>query len=146
MKQNLYPYGSDEIIAAIKTVLAEVWNTWETAACPFPRNISKRDQLKFQALRTLKYFVNQTAAAKNEHDFFGHCPRCGGNDGYFNIHRDHYFYCELCKHMWLRGSNLFGSWRSEDDEIWNQNVSHFSKYQFVEPVLDWSQKKLKLPK
>lgn len=134
------PYKFDEIVQSLSTVIAEVWEPWEAAAFPWPWGVPDQAAKRFEALRVLKYLVNRTVAAKNEHDFFGHCPYCGGNDGYFNIERDHYFYCQLCQCMWLRGSNLFGSWRSEDSEIWNQNASRFNAYELVEPVLDWSAK------
>ena len=137
MRKKHGPYKYDEIVWAFRTVVDEVWDKWESEAAPLPGNKCEHDKQKFAALKILKYLVNGAVALRNEHDFAGHCPYCGGNDGYFNVERDHYFYCLLCRCMWLRGSNLFSSWRDEDRDIWNRNATRFNSFEFVEPVLDW---------
>ena len=35
--------------------------------------------------------------------FFGGCPHCFGEDGYYNLRRAHWFVCATCKCKWLRG-------------------------------------------
>ena len=49
-------------------------------------------------------------------EYFGGCPECGSQDGYFNVGRDHWVVCEKHKTRWCIGSNLFSSWRDETKE------------------------------
>ena len=65
---------------------------------------------------------------------FGGCPVCGGNDGFLNINRGHWFMCK--KHMtkWCAGSNLFRCWRFETEDIWRENFEILSDYREVTPV------------
>ncbi len=62
---------------------------------------------------------------------FGGCPYCGQNDGYLNDGRDHWFFCNQHKTKWLVGSNLFSSWREEDDEVWRLNRFKLAEYMTV---------------
>ena len=48
--------------------------------------------------------------------YFGACPTCGGCDGYLNVGRSHWFYCEKHKVKWCVGSNLFDSWKDQTEE------------------------------
>ncbi len=59
---------------------------------------------------------------------FGGCPHCGRNDGYLNDGRDHWFFCDSHKTKWLVGSNLFSSWREEDDKVWRLNLFKLAEY------------------
>jgi hypothetical protein len=74
-----------------------------------------------------------------EHDrsdaIFGVCPACKGQDGYLNIGRDHWFKCDEHKTKWHVGSNLFSSWRHEDEAAWEENARELSEYEEVEPDL-----------
>jgi hypothetical protein len=67
-------------------------------------------------------------------DYFGGCPECWRNDGYLNYGRDHWFVCHKHKVRWYVGSNLFSSWREEDEESWNENAKLLSTYREVEEV------------
>ena len=60
--------------------------------------------------------------------YYGGCPHCGQNDGYLNDGRDHWFFCDHHKAKWLVGSNLFSSWREEDDEVWRRNRFRLAEY------------------
>ena len=65
---------------------------------------------------------------------FGGCPRCGRNNGYLNDSRDHWFFCDRHKTKWRAGTNLFSSWREEDDEVWRLNRFRLAEYMTVSPV------------
>ena len=65
---------------------------------------------------------------------FGGCPYCGENNGFLNIGRGHWFFCDQHKTTWLFGSNIFSSWREEDEETWQQNDLKLSQYITVEPI------------
>lgn len=76
-------------------------------------------------------------------DFFGGCPRCGGNDGYVNLNRVHVFVCNTHKTAWIRGENLFASWRRETPAIWKRNRRMLARghYRLVEPIFSRPAKK-----
>ncbi len=60
---------------------------------------------------------------------FGGCRECGRNDGYRNVERYHFFYCDKHKTVWLAGSNLFSSWRDEDEAVWRTNCEYLEDYE-----------------
>lgn len=64
---------------------------------------------------------------------FGGCPECGGDDGYLNVGRDHWMFCETHRTRWLFGSNLFSSWRHETEEEWEANRRKLAEFRVVEP-------------
>lgn len=49
-------------------------------------------------------------------DDWGLCPTCGKTDGYINVGRGHWFYCQEHKKKWFVGSNLFSSWKDETED------------------------------
>jgi hypothetical protein len=59
---------------------------------------------------------------------FGWCPECGRSDGYLNIGRVHWYYCDAHRVKWCIGSNLFSSWRDEDEPTWQRNAQHLAPY------------------
>jgi hypothetical protein len=63
---------------------------------------------------------------------FGWCPECGRSDGYVNIGRSHVFYCDAHRTRWSAGSNLFSSWRYEDEATWARNAEHVGPYREVD--------------
>lgn len=63
-----------------------------------------------------------------EEPYFGGCPICGRNDGYFNIWGHQYFFCHGHKVFWHAGCNLFSGWKDEDPGIWLTNMKNFSGY------------------
>ncbi len=75
----------------------------------------------------------QDKAIITVHHFSG-CPHCGQNDSYLNNGRDHWFFCDRHKTKWLVGSNLFSSWREEDDEVWRLNRFKLAEYMTVNPI------------
>ncbi len=74
--------------------------------------------------------VSQTTA-----EYFGGCPHCGGNDGFLNIGREHWFRCDTHRTKWRAGTNLFSGWREEDENIWLRNRYRLSEFMQVQPVL-----------
>ena len=64
---------------------------------------------------------------------FGACPYCGQSDGYLNDGRNHWFRCDRHKVKWWVGSNLFSSWRDEDEETWRLNRFRLAEYMAVQP-------------
>ncbi len=64
---------------------------------------------------------------------FGDCPQCGGNDGYINIGRDHWFVCRRHGVKWYVGTDIFPGWRNENAEEWRLNAILLSHYLEVEP-------------
>jgi len=69
--------------------------------------------------------------AKPKDEDFGGCPECGENDGFLNIHRTHWFICHTHKTKWLRGDNLFGSWRFQTPDEWQENHESILDYEEV---------------
>ncbi len=63
---------------------------------------------------------------------FGSCPECGQSDGYRNIYRLHFFYCDEHRLVWCPGSNLLSSWRAEDEEDWRAAWEHLKGYRTVD--------------
>ena len=71
----------------------------------------------------------------NRKHYFGGCPYCGDTSGYLNVGRGHIFVCDEHKTAWPIGSNLFSSWREENEEIWENNKNLLDReYKFVEPL------------
>lgn len=69
-------------------------------------------------------------------DYFGGCPYCGLNDGCLNLGRDHWYVCHTHRTKWWVGSNLFSSWRHEDEEDWALHALRIRDYEEVESVND----------
>ena len=63
---------------------------------------------------------------------FGACPECGKSDGYRNICRLHFFYCDEHRLTWCAGSDLMGSWREEGEEDWRSAWEHLKGYRTVD--------------
>jgi hypothetical protein len=59
--------------------------------------------------------------------YFGLCPICKKTDGYLNIGRSHWFFCEKHRSRWCIGSNLFSSWR---DETKSEQLRHCKEIGF----------------
>ncbi|MHC4880390.1 MAG: hypothetical protein ACYTGL_28405 [Planctomycetota bacterium] len=67
-------------------------------------------------------------------DYFGGCPICGKNEGYLNVWREHWFFCQDHKVRWIAGENLFSSWRYEDSGDWNQTLQEIGGFIEVAPM------------
>ena len=65
-------------------------------------------------------------------EHFGWCPECGKTDGFLNLERVHYFYCDAHRTRWRVGSNLFSCWRDEEEETWERNARHLEHYRDVD--------------
>ena len=50
----------------------------------------------------------------------------------FNIGRGHFIACDKCKTYIFVGSNLMGSWRQENKDIWRKNSDSVMGYKFIE--------------
>lgn len=71
-----------------------------------------------------------------EIDYFGGCPKCGRDDGFLNVGREHWFACFKHKTKWHVGSNLFSSWREQSEQEWALNAARLAGYREVEPILN----------
>jgi hypothetical protein len=61
------------------------------------------------------------------------CPECGQEmDHYRNVGRDHFGVCLSCNVIFLVGSNLFSSWKEEDESTWADNKKYLSQFKLVE--------------
>lgn len=67
-------------------------------------------------------------------NYFGGCPHCGEATEFFNIYKSQWCYCEKHRTKWYFGTNLFSSWREENEEIWKYNYFKFAPYHTVEPL------------
>jgi hypothetical protein len=68
--------------------------------------------------------------------FFGSCPHCKNADGYLNIGRGHWMFCDEHRTRWFIGTNLFSSWRDETEAEQRQYYEEkdFGNYADVESV------------
>ena len=64
---------------------------------------------------------------------FGDCPKCGKNDGYLNVGREHWFVCGKHRVKWFVGTNLFSSWRYETEQDWERSYALLAGYREIEP-------------
>ncbi len=67
-------------------------------------------------------------------DYFGGCPTCGVNDGFLNVGREHWFVCHMHRAKWHVGSNLFSSWKDQDDAHFRENAWLLANYAEVKPL------------
>lgn len=143
----------DEIVAALRGVVEHLWEE-----CQEARNVCNhyRDDLQFEDfperqefepldelfghVRLLKRLLNLSEASRNAFEHRGHCPNCGGNDGRFNIDRDWFCYCELCRCMWKLDRERTLGWPGEPWGTQHANRNRFTPWPLVEPVRDWSKR------
>lgn len=64
---------------------------------------------------------------------FDSCPKCGRSGEYRNIYRHHFFFCDEHRITWLAGSNLFSSWREEDEDDWRAAWEKLQHYRVGDP-------------
>ena len=67
-------------------------------------------------------------------DHWGRCPHCGGNDGYLNVGRAHWFACNRHRTKWCAGENLFSAWRREPSSVHRENAERLATYEEVRPL------------
>ena len=122
-------YMSPEVHGAISDVLSYLWHGAKRGSLARPPHDLIVKQLTVDLwLQGLEH---------NADRFFGGCPRCGREDGYLNVGRAHWFVCHKHRTRWLRGMNLFGSWRHESKSDWTKNWKTIAAYEEVEPVSEW---------
>ena len=80
-------------------------------------------------------------AELREKNYFGACSVCGSSDGYFIIGRNHFYICHKHKKRWNVGSNLFSTWRNENEKIWKKNWKKIFKYDEITGD-EWRSKKI----
>jgi hypothetical protein len=61
-------------------------------------------------------------------DYWAACTECGGRDGWRNIGRTHWCYCDIHRQKWSVGWNLTSEWRVEDETKWEQNAAYLADY------------------
>ena len=76
---------------------------------------------------------NEVRPVNTEH-YFGACPKCGNENGFMNIGRNHWNVCDAHKTKWPIGSNLFSCWLEESTEDWERNAKVLDGYEEVEPL------------
>ena len=64
-------------------------------------------------------------------DEFGNCPICGHTNGYRNIYKAHWFYCNIHRVKWLFGINMFSGWRYEDQSEWEDNARYLANFRDI---------------
>lgn len=64
----------------------------------------------------------------------GMCPRCGYEDGYFNVDSESWCVCKHCRVVWCIGS-LFSSHLDETEEEQKAIYSKFKDFEEVRPCL-----------
>ena len=77
----------------------------------------------------------KTAAVVGNFDF-GECLcevtcRHGHRTRLFNLGRGHFVACDECRTYVFVGSNLMSSWRSENEDTWEQNRDSINGYREV---------------
>lgn len=70
----------------------------------------------------------------NTQHYFGGCPECGGTDGYVNVGRAHWFFCDAHQTRWCAGVNIFSDWQVEEMTVWRANWEKLDAYREVEPL------------
>jgi len=65
---------------------------------------------------------------------FGGCPVCGQGEEYVNVEREHFFICRDHKVFWNVGSNLFSSWKEQDEAHWRDNAALLLTFTEVDPI------------
>ncbi len=84
-------------------------------------------------LRTGQPLTRSTPVTDTRPDSpFGACPICGAPGVCLNIEREHWFVCHQHRTRWCVGRNLFSSWRSEDEAVWQRNHATIRHYREVE--------------
>jgi hypothetical protein len=78
---------------------------------------------------------DEAAAIQRSKDYWGTCPHCHDYDGFINIGRGHWFFCDEHKVRWCVGSNLFSCWRfqTEQEQRAIYDAKAFGSYRDVEP-------------
>jgi len=67
--------------------------------------------------------------------YFGGCPTCGGNDGYVNAGKGHFFFCREHRVSWFAGSNLFDSWREQTETEQREEYKQIEGFERIEEPL-----------
>jgi hypothetical protein len=73
-------------------------------------------------------------------EFWGECPRCGGNDRYLNVGQSHWFVCHQHQIRWYGGDNVFGTWRHQTIEDWRANARLLCYYRETKDPVFWSRR------
>ncbi len=62
------------------------------------------------------------------------CPSCADEFGecYLNLGREQWGMCTKHKVCWCVGSNLFSSWKDEDETVWARNARTLAGYRVVD--------------
>ena len=68
---------------------------------------------------------------------FGLCPVCGGEDGYLDCGRGHWFVCETHRVRWFAGFNISTSWRLRNQT----DPSYLARFESFLIVDGWSQER-----
>lgn len=96
-------------------------------------------ELKLKKLRNERELKLKKLRHEN---YFGNCSVCGRDNRCLNIGKAHYYVCHKHKKKWYVGSNLFSSWRDENEKIWKKNAKKIHKYDEIDGE-EWRDNKIK---
>jgi hypothetical protein len=82
-------------------------------------------------INKIRYLSMAKVIYDNEDNYYGHCPFPEHENCYLNIYREHWFYCDKCKIKWYWGSNLFSSWKEENEDVWAKNRKKIKNYEEI---------------
>ena len=97
------------------------------------RDDAHEDDHVFPHLIRLQRWLTRKGADE-QWDYFGTCPHCRCHDGYLNIGRQHWYFCQIHRTKWWIGENLLSSWREPSKEEWHENRDYLAEFVDVEPV------------
>jgi hypothetical protein len=114
----------------IRATLAHV--DWPSLAECLLRHLATEDPLH-EDTDYQRLIGNSFDDSEERDDFTGGCPTCHKTNGYLNVYRAHFFICHEHKVRWLRGENLFSSWRQQSRAHWRENWRIIKDYAEVDP-------------
>jgi hypothetical protein len=75
-------------------------------------------------------------------DYFGGCPKCGRQDGLYNVSKQHWFVCHTHKVRWTVGSNILSNWCDETEDDQRERWQVVADYEDIRdgalPVGTWA--------
>jgi hypothetical protein len=100
----------------------------------FVRQVAAVERLCAEIGVVLEREVGEGRTHASYDNHFGVCPVCYRSNGFLNVHKDHWFVCHVHKTKWHVGSNLFSSWKEENEKTWRKNEETLRGYTTVDPL------------
>ncbi len=73
-------------------------------------------------------------------DYFGNCPKCGGNDGRMDIGPDYWCLCHKHRFKWWIGSDHLSYRKKPVGDAWKSHIKKLAGYKEVKPLYRFPQK------